>query len=140
MIQNNDIIPELSIKDKEFSLRIADEFEIPTHIIEMYIKELLYSSKKFFQSHYLIGRIDYNKPTSKRESSYIKYHLQYFLGYIKNNWEIPKYRKCIIAALVLIHFNLDRNIKTREEFDLVPTDSAQDYNHYIYDRMKNRFK
>lgn len=140
MIQKKFIISELSIEDKQFSLKIANEFEISIYIMEMYIKELLYSLKKSFQSDYLIGRIDYSKPLSKRYSSSIKYHLQYVLGYINDNWKIPKYRKCIIAALILIHFKLDRKIKTKEEFELVPTDSAQDYHHYLYDRMKNRFK
>lgn len=140
MIQNKDIIPKLSFKDKQFSLSIANEFEIPPDIMESYIKELLYSLKKNFQNNYFIGRINYHKPISKRDLFYIKLHLEDVVLHIKSRWDIPKFRKCIIAARILIHFKLDRNIKSKRDFDLAPTESAQDYNHYLYDRMKNRFK
>lgn len=139
MIQKADRIPELSSTDNQFSLTIANEFEIPPLIMEQYLRELLFSLKNRFQHNYRIGKIDYGKPISKSDASHIKYHLHYVIGSI-SLWDIPKYRKCIIAARVLLHFKLDRNIKTKEEFDLVPTDSAQDYKHYLYERMKNRFK
>lgn len=139
MIQKLYRVAELSSKDKQFSLAIANEFEIDPLIMEAYFKELLFSLKNSFQKKYMIGKIDYDKPMSKKSENYIKYHKHYVIGCIRL-WEIRPFRKCIIAAKVLIHLKLDRNIKTKEEYDLNPTDSAQDYNHYLHQRIKNQYK
>jgi len=139
VIKKADQIHKLSPRDKQFLLTISNEFEVQPIIMEGYLRVMLDSLKESFQHNYMIGRIDYRKSISKKRASYIKYHSQHVLGII-SLWEIPKFRKCIIAALVLMHFKLDRNIKTKEEFDIAPTDSAKDYHHYLYYRMKNRFK
>jgi hypothetical protein len=103
-------IPKLSTEDKMFSLEIANEYAISPDIMELYFRQLLYSLKDHFQDNYLIHKIDHNKLISKRRHFYIKSHLQFVLWHIYDNWEIPKFRKCIIAALILIHLKLDKKI------------------------------
>ncbi len=134
--------PELSSEEKNFALDISKKHEIPCNVIESHLSELRLIVNRIFKSNDLIGKIDYRGKPSSKESWMIKSISNLVLGIIYEEWQLGNYKKCVIAGKVLIHYKLDKyeRIKTAEEFDINPTDSAPNYNRYLYDRMRSRFK
>lgn len=133
---------ELSFEEKEFILTISQDNEIPFDILEAYFADLRVKVKKAFKSDDLIGKIDYNGKLSDKESAMLKCISNVVLGIIYDHWDLGNYKKCVVAGLILHHYKLDKydRIKTAEEFDLNPTDSAPNYNRYLYDRIRSKFK
>jgi hypothetical protein len=143
-MKNKKAIPQskLSEEDKVFARKIADDYEIPVDIMEAYMHGLLEYLRLCFKSRLLIGKIDYKVKPSQGESIHLKAHSIMTLYHIYHEWDIGKFRKCIIAGLVLHHFKLDKyeRILTEDEFWTSQKYSARDYKHYLYNRLKTRFK
>ncbi len=143
-MKNKKIIPQskLSAEDKEFARKIANGYEIPVDLMETYLLGLLESLKSSFKLDLLIGKIDYKVKPSQRESIYLKAHSIMTLYHIYHEWDIGKFRKCIIAGLVLHHFKLDKyeRILIEDEFWTSKKYSAGNYKKYLYNRLKSRFK
>lgn len=140
--RKNDNKPKLSSEEKKFVLDISREDEIPQDVMESYLSELRLILKGVFNYDEYIGKIDYKGKLSDKESMIIKNISSIVLGIIYDKWQLGNYKKCVVAGKVLIHYKLDKydRIKTAEEFDLNPTDSAPNYNRYLYDRIRSRFK
>ncbi len=130
----------LNSKDKQFCSELARDYEIHPEVMEDYLRDLLDHLKTAFKSQYLIHKVKNKEKRSLSENNLLKCHKQFTISYIDWNWEIPKFRKCIIAAQILLYYKLDDKIKTKEQYDKEPNDSAQSYKHYLYNYVKNRFK
>lgn len=133
---------ELSQKDSDFAKAISQKYEIPIEKMELYLLNLksYLNSNRFVGK--LIGSIDYKRHLSSREAEDLNFLIRIAIRHVNEEWEIPKFRKYIIAGLTIHHFKLDKygRIWTEDEFNANPTESAQDYKHYLYDRIKTRFK
>ena len=127
---------ELSIEDKRFVLEIAEMFEIPPETMALYLKNLM------LEIWNTTNKIDQNALRLDNKPFIMKFYNRKVLLIIYLDWEIKKYKKYIIAGLVLIHLKLDKyhHILTRKEFYSAKKHEVQIYNRYLYDIMKSRFK
>jgi hypothetical protein len=134
---------ELSRRDREFAFKISESFEIPLKIMTTYLKDMIRHSSRI--EPYPIDKIDYKvtlpMKQALKESIEIKTQATIFLYYIYCHWKIPKYHKCIISAYVLMHYKLDKYSRILDSDEIVSRGySADDYNHYLYDRIRSRFR
>jgi len=137
------IVDETSIieEDKVFALRLANHLSLPIDKIEhaiIYLRQKLNDRMNYMK----LDVIDYKEKATSRESRRINWISQWILGHIYYYIDINIYRKCIMAGLVLMHFKLDKysRIMTDKEYDANLKIEALNYNAYLYNRMKSRFK
>lgn len=139
--------PALNNSDKIFAIELSKKFDIQIETIESYLLELqsilIESSRKLVEIENLLGRVDYYYPPStESERLVLKVHISAVL-FISYNLNVQKFKKYVIAGLVILHYKFDKyeRILTENEFLTHPhLYQAQDYQHYIYDRMKTKFK
>lgn len=138
----NDPKFELSDVDRNFAAFIEQDYDIPKEKIETYFINLKNYLHGLRDSGHLIGNIDYKGPRSAKEVDDLTYLIRVTVSHIDEDWEIDKFKKYNIAGLTIKHLKLDKYgcIMSKDEFDSNPTESAQDYKHYLFDRMKSRFK
>lgn len=139
-------VHELSDEEKEFALYLTNTYKIPRDLLESYLRDLRVKIKGLLRSDDLIDNIDYNLnlplKESKREKLLLTVHSQIILFQINSQWQIFRRHAIIISGLIIMFYKLDKykRIKTEDDYRNNPTDSAQDYNHYLFERMKTRFK
>lgn len=133
---------DLTRSDYNFISFISEGYEVPYHKMERYLSGLKdYLEKYSALVKIPLAGINYIGPFMSREAGYFDFLYRITIEFIYNHWEIPKFRKYIIAALTIKHFRLDKykRIMSEEEYTFNPTESSQDYKHYLYHRMKSRF-
>ena len=139
------IVHELSDEEKYFVLYLANTYKIPCDLLESYFRDLRVKIKGLLRSDDLIDNIDYNLnlplKESKREKLLLTVHSQIILFHINSHWQILRRHAIIISGLIIMFYKLDKykRIKTEDDYNNNPTDSAQDYNHYLFERMKTKF-
>ena len=135
-------IQELSSEEKTYFQSISIKYEVPFDELEYYLKNIRYQIKNVFGSQDLIGNIDFYGKRSNKELIIVKAISQVVLAILYDWCQLGNYKKCIVAGLILKFYKLDKYdpIMTEEKFQKDPTDSAPNYNRYLYDRMRSRFK
>ncbi|MGA1865467.1 MAG: hypothetical protein ACMUHX_10425 [bacterium] len=135
-------LPELAPEEKTYFQSISIKYEVPFDELEFYLKNIRYLIKRVFGSMDLIGNIDFYGKRSTKESIIVKAISQVVLAILYDWHQLGNYKKCIVAALILKFYKLDKYdpIMTEEKFQKDPADSAPNYNRYLYDRMRSRFK
>lgn len=134
---------DLTESDYTFINDISKNYEVPFDKMERYLSDLKeYLEKYSALVNIPLAGISYNGPLMSREGGEFDFLYKITIEFIYDHWELPKFRKYIIAALAIKHFKLDKykRIMSEEDYTASPTESSQDYKHYIYHRIRSRFK
>jgi len=148
MINVTENLPDLTDADKQFVTIISSEFELPIEEIELLLRYVMAAIDgmcevyyRFTKSKINFREINYKSEYSKRESDALFASSKYALDVIDENLQAIDYRKFIIAGLILKYLKLDKYSRLRDKEDLVRDGyNDNDYKHYLYSRMKSRFK